>query len=179
MIRPSKSLAALAALTAVATAILPVADAYAQAKCVTAPEKTAFDVRMMQTELMVATLTCRTVPGRDFSSEYNEFITKHRASVQKNGSVFQRHFKRNYGEAAQTRQDRYVTSLANDYSQVSMGSPTFCADHAPVFQRLASIGPKEFEEFARERAALRGSEFPLCKATKPKTQVAAAPKKSE
>lgn len=136
-------------------------SAFADSRCLTPPERTAFEVRMLQTELMVATLTCRGVPGRDFSKQYESFVITHRDGLKRQSEVFQGHFKRGGGA---TQMDRYVTSLANNYSQASMsGAGAFCDRQGPVFERAANLPPLDLSRFAAERAAGHPIGVPLCR----------------
>lgn len=156
-----RRLAAIAAATALV--ISQGTSAFANARCLTPPEKTAFEVRMLQTELMVATLTCRGVPGRDFSKQYESFVNLHRDGLKRQSEVFQAHFRRSGGGAVQM--DRYVTALANDYSKASMtGTGGFCDKQGPIFERAATLPPQELGRFAAERADGHAIGVPVCRA---------------
>lgn len=118
---------------------------------------------MLQTELMVATLTCRGMSKHDFSRQYGSFVETHRAGLKSNSDVFQSHFKRSFGGGGQTQMDRYVTGLANDYSRSSMmGSGAFCEQQGPLFDKASSIKPSELAQFAAERAEGRAVGVPSC-----------------
>ncbi|MBM3526016.1 MAG: hypothetical protein FJX57_23960 [Alphaproteobacteria bacterium] len=138
-------------------------DALAASRCLTPQEKTAFQVRMLQTELMVATLTCRGMSKHDFSKQYGSFVETHRAGLRSHSEVFQGHFKRSYGGGGATQMDRYVTSLANDYSRSSMmGQGAFCDQQGPLFEKAAAVQPKDLAGFANERAAGRSIGVAAC-----------------
>lgn len=135
----------------------------ASARCLTPVEKTAFEVRMLQTELMVATLTCRGVNSRDFAGQYATFVNRHREGLKSHSTVFQGHFKRSYAGGGQTQLDRYVTSLANDYSRASMtGAGAFCEQQGDLFDRATTVQPQELQRFAAERAQNRPIGVPSC-----------------
>jgi len=137
--------------------------AAADARCLTPVEKTAFEVRMLQTELMVATLTCRGVSSRDYSGQYASFVNRHRDGLKTHSTVFQGHFKRSYGGGGQTQLDRYVTSLANDYSRASMtGTGAFCEQQGALFERAVMVQPQDLPRFASERAVNRSIGVPSC-----------------
>lgn len=138
-------------------------SAMAASRCLTQQEKTAFQVRMLQTELMVATLTCRGMSKHDFSKEYGAFVETHRSGLRSHSEVFQSHFKRAYGGSGQTQLDRYVTSLANDYSRASMtGQGAFCDQQGALFDKAANVKPPELTRFAAERAEGRSIGVPVC-----------------
>lgn len=150
--------------------------AFANSRCLTPVEKSAFEVRMLQTELMVATLTCRGVGNRDYSGHYATFVNRHREGLKSHSTVFQGHFKRAYGGGGQVQLDRYVTSLANDYSRASMsGQGAFCDQQGPLFEKASTVQPQELQRFASERAANRSIGVPVCGESKP-TQAASKKK---
>jgi hypothetical protein len=162
MTRPPVRRSIVAAACVAATLVQP-SLAVASARCLTPVEKTAFEVRMLQTELMVATLTCRGVNSRDFAGQYAIFVNRHREGLKSHSTVFQGHFKRAYGGAGQTQLDRYVTSLANDYSRASMtGTGAFCDQQGDLFDRAATVQPQELQRFASERAQNRAIGVPSC-----------------
>ncbi|MBM3629175.1 MAG: hypothetical protein FJX21_15300, partial [Alphaproteobacteria bacterium] len=72
-----------AAIAAIALCSADASRAFAQGRCLTAPEKSAFEFRMLTTELMVAALTCRGVGGQDFSGPYATFVDRHTATTQR------------------------------------------------------------------------------------------------
>ena len=98
--------------------ILPAAIGYISAK-----EKEAIAFRYLQTELMVAALSC----GREeYRSKYNTFILRYRPALRRNGRTLRVIFKRNYGASGKRRLDDYVTKLANEASVRSLQRSEFC-----------------------------------------------------
>ncbi|MDH3241749.1 MAG: hypothetical protein OEO83_13905 [Alphaproteobacteria bacterium] len=86
-------------------------------------EKEAMAFRHLQTELMVAALSC----GRqEYRNKYNTFVLRYRPALKRNGRILKTIFKRNYGTQSKRRLDRYVTQLANDVSVRSMERAEFC-----------------------------------------------------
>jgi hypothetical protein len=153
----------IVAAACVAATLLNASSAVANSRCLTPVERTAFEVRMLQTELMVATLTCRGVNNRDFAGQYATFVNRHREGLKSHSNVFQGHFKRSYGGGGQVQLDRYVTSLANDYSRSSMtGAGAFCDQQGPLFDRATTVQPQELHRFASERAQNRSIGVPSC-----------------
>jgi len=90
----------------------------------TAKEKEAIAFRHLQTELMVAALSCG---SQEYRSKYNTFILRYRPALRRNGRTLRVIFKRNYGASAMRRLDDYVTRLANEASVRSMQRNDFCA----------------------------------------------------
>lgn len=157
----------------VVAALVALQPALAQgnARCLTPAEKTAFEMRVLQTELMVATLTCRGVGNRDFSAQYNSFVESHRDALKSHATVFREHFKRSFGGKGEAQLDRYVTSLANDLSRASMmGTGTFCPQQDMLFERAAQVAPKDLRGFAAERAASHPLNIPDCGAARTAAQ---------
>ncbi|HSR54999.1 MAG TPA: hypothetical protein VLN73_02075 [Alphaproteobacteria bacterium] len=96
----------------------------ASAKLVSAQEKEAMDFRQLQTELMVAALSC----GRpEYRNKYNTFVVRYRPALKRNARILKTIFNRNYGSSGKRRLNSYVTQIANDVSVVSMERPEFCA----------------------------------------------------
>jgi hypothetical protein len=86
-------------------------------------EREAMSFRRLQTELMVAALSC----GRhDFRSKYNTFVVRFRPALRSNGRTLKAIFKRTYGHRGTRRLDAYVTKLANEASVRSMENAAFC-----------------------------------------------------
>ena len=89
-----------------------------------AREKEAIAFRHLQTELMVAALSCG---SQEYRSKYNAFVYRYRPALKRNGRALRVIFKRNYGASGKRRLDDYVTRLANEASMRSMQQSEFCA----------------------------------------------------
>lgn len=88
-----------------------------------AKEKEAIAFRHLQTEFMVAALSC----GRaDYRNKYNTFVIRYRPALRRNGRTLKAIFKRTYGRQGKRRLDAYVTRLANEASVRSMQTGGFC-----------------------------------------------------
>lgn len=86
----------------------------AAALCVNESQRSALTMRVMQTELMVAALTC------DKSERYNQFVRKFEAELISSGKDLRQFFVNAYGAQGQQKLDRFVTRLANEASQRSL-----------------------------------------------------------
>lgn len=91
----------------------------------TAKVQEAIAFRRLQSELMVAALSCH--DGR-FTNQYNVFVTRFRPALADNARVLKAHFKRLHGPMATRRLDAFITGLANDASLASMGDVRFCTN---------------------------------------------------
>jgi hypothetical protein len=144
--------------------VLMAGPALAQA-CVQPAERTAFEVRALQSQLMVAALTC----NRD--NDYNAFVRKFQGELGASYRTIQTHFRRSGGNH-QRALDSYITQLANEQSQegVRAGS-LFCPLVTPLFQAaIAQSNAAALAEFAVERNVLNPMSAPAC----PPTPVRAA-----
>lgn len=124
--------------------------AFSQQACLTHDEAVAVKARVLQTELMVATLSC--VRAVDQSARYNAFVERHSAEIQKFNRVIQQHFARIGGGNPQRRYDTFTTALANDASNRSMASPTFCTDTIQLFESVTQIQRGKLGDAVEERA---------------------------
>ncbi len=145
--------------------ILPMQAAAGDPQCRMSSERAAFEMRMLQTELMVAALVCRGSEGRDFAGDYAVFVTRHRTSLKYHADILRNHFRNRFGAASESHLDRYVTALANGYSQASSGGgPGFCARFDVVFTRATSVTTPDLARFAAERAAISPPGVSACEA---------------
>ena len=119
-------------------------------------------VRVMQTELMVAALSCRAVPGRDFTGQYNAFIKSHGERLVTHGQVLQSYFKSRYGADFRRPLDSFITALANDASRRSMNSTTFCDESVQLFQEVVSLDRNGLESWSDRRATPHAVPFESC-----------------
>ena len=95
------------------------------ASALTAKEQEAVAFRRLQSELMVAALSCH---DSRFADQYNIFITRFRPALSDNARVLKTYFKRQHGPMATRRLDAFITGLANDASLASMGDANFCTN---------------------------------------------------
>lgn len=120
-------------LTTVTVAVLGIAaTGTAVASCVNAREKSAFELRALQTHLMVGALSC------GMHDRYNAFVTRWQSDLAGAHRNLSGYFNRAAG--GQRALNEYITSLANAQSQegIRLGS-TFCGKVGPLFERVATI----------------------------------------
>lgn len=101
-------------------------------QCATAEERAALDFKAMQSELMVAALTC----GKQ--AEYNRFVTGRQSVMPDNGRHIKAYFSRVYRENASASLNSFVTALANFSSQVSLNvnRDDYCRKAGTMFRLL-------------------------------------------
>jgi hypothetical protein len=144
-------------------AIVPLGNA--ATRCLTDEERAAIHVRMVQTELMVAALSCRrTMQGRDLPAQYNAFMRKHGEGLVNNSRLIQRYFAAQHGSDWGQKLDAFITGLANDASRRSMDSPVFCDEAVTVFQDALRIAPRDLELWSSYRASIRSTNLDACEA---------------
>lgn len=95
----------------------------------------AIKVRRLQTTLMVAALSCNA------RSYYNDFVIRHRPSLQRYGKAIKLEFQRRHGRNGPKELNRFITHLANDASARSNADrEAFCSDALAVFQQAETRG---------------------------------------
>lgn len=157
---PSKSPLARSFLAGVAAAMLLPSIASA-AGCVQPAEKIAFDIRALQSQLMVAALSC----GQQ--DDYNAFVRKYQNEVATAFRNVAGHFRRTAGSQHQRELDQYITQLANGQSQMSIARGSFfCREQAPLFQAaMTATSPAELAQVSVSRQVHQVLTTPECPAT--------------
>jgi hypothetical protein len=117
------------------------------AACFRADELDSKRVRLLQTELMVAALTCRH-HGLGFDEKYNSFIRKFDKRLGHHITVLRGHFKREYGSGFERQYDRFATDLANQASQRAQGGGAYCAATVELFDGILTKPEKDLEGYA-------------------------------
>jgi hypothetical protein len=79
--------------------------------CATIAEKNALDTRVLQTELMVAALSCNE------KAQYGEFVKKFQPQLQQQSSALKSYFSRVYKSKGDYQLNRFVTQMANAVAQ--------------------------------------------------------------
>ena len=112
------------------------------AVCVRPGDEMAVNVRVMQSELMVAALAC------DQAADYNAVVRKFQSDLTAGGTTIKQMFRAAYGASAEHHLGRFVTVLANDAAQRSATEQAgFCAAAARTFERVKGMDRAEFRAF--------------------------------
>lgn len=116
-----------------AAAVLVVGPAVAAKKkadpCIKDKVLASFQMRMLQTELVVGALSCKLTP------RYNEFVTSYRDELMGAHRVLMKHFGR------EMRLEDYKSKTANEASQRSLANITeFCLYTSALYDKL--LGPE-------------------------------------
>ena len=119
----------------------------AYALCVTPTDREAFHIRALQTDLMVAALTC------DIRDHYNEFASKHKGALIEHGRALKKTFHAHHGVKVGERElNAYITALANRTSQRSISKRKNYCDHAGrTFDAVSQMAAHDLVTFSLNR----------------------------
>ena len=135
----------LAVVAAAAVTLSLGATASAAEISISAKERASLELRLLQTELMVAALSCSA------ADRYNSFVTRFQPQLSDGGKTMQNLFKRVHGGQAFTRINSFVTQVANEASlRMVRDANQFCDETAAMFEALAA-GNSETLERTRVR----------------------------
>jgi response regulator RpfG family c-di-GMP phosphodiesterase len=148
-------------LAAAARAETPIQQAMTPI-CPTNKEMQANHVRVLQTELMVAALQCRSHEQLQLDAKYNRFVHQFKGALSQHSSALKEHFRRAYGGEHQRRLDTYVTQLANQLSRRGVNDAEFCAKAAPLFDQVLSVKPSELGTFSDTLPRVQTTTAPSC-----------------
>ncbi len=114
------------------------------ANCALDNEKKALDVRALQTQLMVAALSC----GEQ--QRYNEFMQKFKKELSLQGDGLKQYFSRVYNNQSERQQNNFVTKLANTSSKLSLeeDEEVFCETASALFDDVIGAKPTEVPKLA-------------------------------
>lgn len=128
------------------------APAMAQS-CMPAAQRAAFDMRALQSQLMVAALSC------DKYTEYGQFMNRNQAELRTTLTTIRTYYRGNA-----TAVDNYITTLANTHSQegIRQGSH-FCRDVGALFQEaLAASDRAGLQQVTANRRIATLQDAPAC-----------------
>ncbi len=133
------------------------------AQCMQPTEKPGFDIRALQSQLMVLALTCSQ------TDDYNRFVTQNRAVLTGAYGDVQRHFRRIAGGAWQRQIDAYITNTANGHSQVGISQGSlFCSNQAQLFPAALSATTRDqLVQLSQQRQIAQVYTPPMCGAGTP------------
>lgn len=135
------------AATIMVLATLVASQAQAASVCPIGSGLTARQVRLLQTELMVAALTCRSNAALDLDGKYGSFARKFGPELKQHGDALRAEFKGNH-----SRLDKYVTGVANASSDVSVSDVRYCDKVVGLFDSVLAVKPGALDDFAAAKA---------------------------
>jgi hypothetical protein len=117
-------------------------------------ERSAIRVRVLQSDMMVAALSC------GLRNEYNEAVRRFQAELVLNGRHLRAYFDRNYGARSQKQLDRFVTILANEASaRTQRIGAEYCGSAAQMMAQILALPPDGLTEYSRGAVDLAQVEF--------------------
>lgn len=147
MLKSVRTIAITAALLGgVSGVVLAPTSVWAAQSCADQRARQALEVRVLQSELMVAALTCGERPS------YNAFVTNFKPFLKSQGVQLRTFFVQQYGPSVgPTRMNRMVTRLANTASQnsISVSTQAFCAQAKQRFAKVLAANPQGVAQLAR------------------------------
>ena len=137
--------ARVAGLAVLAAAVLGAQSA--QAACARSAELSGLQARVLQTELMVAALSC----GE--ATRYNAFVNRFRSELVVESKRMQQYFSRVHGGRAGKELNAFVTELANNSSQRSLTEAgAFCPQAAVLLDEVLKLEPRQLPVFASQQS---------------------------
>lgn len=147
-------------LGAVAAAALAAAPAANAATCVAGKDETALQTRVVQTELMVAALSCNQ------TENYNSFVRMHQKELMRAHERLRGLFRKVYGRSGGDKLNEFITRLANESSQRSLSDvKAFCAGAKTMYAAALATDPKQLATFVSGQPVGRFHGFDTCSQT--------------
>ena len=111
---------------------------------VSVTERAALSVRVLQSDMMVAALSC------DLRNHYNEAIRRFQAELVLHGRHLRAYFDRMHGRSGQAELDRFVTAMANKASSRSVAQGSrYCVAAERMMNAVLALPPNGLAEFSR------------------------------
>ena len=127
------------------------------ATCASEREQLALQTRVLQSDLMVAALSCQ------HKESYNTFVRRFTDQLVAHGRELRGYFQRVYGSRGERQLNQFVTRLANDSSQRSLADAgIYCAETDQLFQQVLGLGPRELAGYVRARPASHRTGIQAC-----------------
>lgn len=143
--------------TAAFALIVAIQPTFAAEQCMRDVEKKAFNVRALQSELMIVALMC------ERQAEYNIFVQRHQRELTDAYEQITLHFARIHGSDGQQERDEFITELANTQSQDGMRRREFCSDaRTLVTESLYLRDAAEMSRFVSEKNVINTYTVPDC-----------------
>ncbi len=140
----------------ITTGLITADSAWAE-PCAGPGEQTALDTRALQTELMVAALSC----GNRI--HYNAFVRKYQGDLVKHGRTLQSFFQRKHGAAGRKNLNTFITRLANEAShRSSITHAAFCANSSLLLNRLLSARSVRLEKLLENSTTTSSHDIAPC-----------------
>jgi len=128
-------------------------------RCLVEAEATAVSVRLVQTELMVAALSC------NFAPRYNAFVHKFQPELAAGHKRVIQTFGRLYGSDGARQANSFITRTANETSDRSIQKPDeFCARSADIYAKAEQTDRKQLHSLVADVQLLGQAGLAKCQA---------------
>jgi hypothetical protein len=149
----SGKLRRLAVAVTTACVLATSTSAWAKPACYSAAEYDAEQAVRLHTELMVIGLTCNAIEAdRKLFSKYQQFTTKHRASLMNWEKILIGHFRETDKGNPTRKFDDFRTVVANEIAQRSalLTPPVFCQTHSDIVDQALSLSDSDLKRYLSE-----------------------------
>lgn len=144
-----------AGMTAAAMSLL--AGQAMASDCALPSELTALNTRVLQSELVVAALSC----GEN--TEYNTFIQKFEPVLLQDGVNFRNYFLRVYGPNGEDAMNQLVTRIANiESARSKFPGFDYCSYAYQMFSAVLALPPEQLDQFASARGNATDHDVMAC-----------------
>ena len=127
--------------------------------CASSRDMQGLDVRVLQTELMVAALTC----GDTAKERYNRFITAYQPALADRSDALRGYFRRAYGGQGEFYMNAFVTRMANDSSTQSWKiRDDYCGFADNLFDEVLNGNPRDLNQVAAKDWIKQRHGIPAC-----------------
>ena len=97
-------------------------------------DRAAFAVRYLQSQMMVAALSC------DMRGSYNAAVDRFEAELIGHGQALRRYFNQAHGPRGQRELDRFITAMANEASSLSLAAGAgYCGAAGTMFDEVMAL----------------------------------------
>lgn len=153
----AKRVTTLGLVSALLTSALAMPGSAYAGSCADARAREALEVRVLQSELMVAALTCGERPS------YNAFVTAFKPYLQNQGTVLRTFFTDQFGPSAgPNKLNKMITRLANEASQNSLSQGDYCDQARARFSAILQGSPKGVGKVAHANPTASSHGFQTC-----------------
>lgn len=155
--------------TGVLVALVVLSTPAAASQCVSTKDEVALQTRVVQSELMVAALSC------EKSESYNSFVRMHQKQLMGAHKTLTAMFNREYGSAGPNQLNAFITRMANDASKRSLPDVRgFCSQADGIYQVALATPPEQLDSFISAQPVAHLHGFTPCTPTAA-TKASAAP----
>jgi hypothetical protein len=121
----------------------------AAATCARASEQQSLAMRALQSDLMVAAISCKQ------KQSYNHYVNQFSSYLPWYGKNLKSYFYRHYGAGSERHLNRFVTQMANQASQQSLqqSDRAYCKNAQQLFQKVSHSFPWQIVDLAEQKYA--------------------------